>query len=381
LPQWKAQGIALNITAHAVAASLDGLTSEAPVWFDSTSGVVSVNTQARRLGCLVYILGQVAHGRKIESLLVSLSARELDHLKQNLSEYGLVSGYLTPKQSSVKHYLDAAVELHLLVRQGAVFSLTTRGQFLIEAIRPNVSSPYPLKLPAKVFFLYTLLANDYFGTAAIARSLLAGAKRLAAVQREHHSQLLRLLAEAGLRSANTRLSRVVQDRIISIRNWKQPQSYAEHLVSAKLNWLADLGVLQLASTATSDISIIPEHRPWLQELSTSTSPTDAQVIALTLNYSLATYVDEHSLAKVETCALLGNAFQRLSTGGGLEKVRCNDFLLLALCEHPPMLARLIEDGKPLLPNSAVACGNYVYKPHFASRPTQSFIVRQTTLEA
>ena len=244
--QRKARGVALNITAHAVAACLDGFTSEAPVWFDSTSGIVSVNTQARRLGCLVYLLGHVAHGRKIESLLVSLSARELNHLRQNLSEYGLVSGHLTPKQSSVKHYLDAAVELHLLVRQGAVFSLTTRGQFLMDAVRPDVSSPYPLKPPTRVFFLHTLLASDYFGTAAIARSLLAGAKRLAAYNANITLNCFACLRKQANVPQTPGSSRVVQDRMISIRNWKQPQSYAEHLVSAKLNWLADLGVLQLA---------------------------------------------------------------------------------------------------------------------------------------
>ncbi len=367
----------MSATAHAVAACLDGFTSEAPAWFDSAGGVVSVNTQARRLGCLVYLLGQVARGRKIESVLVSLSADELDRLRQNIFACGLASGHLTPNQSSVKHYLDAAVELHLLVRQGAVFSLTTRGQFLLEAVRPDVSLPYPLKPATKVFFLNTLLLNDYFGTAAIARSILAGASRLATVQREHHSQLLHALGEASRRSANTRFGRVVQDRMISIRSWKRPQSYAEHLVAAKLNWLADLGVLHLAPGANSDISIAGEHRTWLEALSGSVSPTDAQIVALTIDYSLATHAEDALSAQAETCAMLSDAFQRLSTNGGLEKIRCADLLLLALCEHAPMLAKLIEDGKPLFPNSALACGKYVYSPQFASRPTQSFIVRHT----
>src|SRR5688572_20297293 len=102
------------------------LISNAPIRFDHVAGIVSVNTQARRLGCLTFLAGKVAKGRKIESLLLSMPAQEIAALNDNFRLNGHLSGQLTNKASSIEHYLDAAIQLHLLAKQGAIFALTNR---------------------------------------------------------------------------------------------------------------------------------------------------------------------------------------------------------------------------------------------------------------
>ena len=354
--------------------------SQSPLWFGSNAGVVSVNTQARRLGCLIYILGQVKKGRRIESMLLALPSKELAELKRNLLEYGFKSGYLTAKGSSVKHYLDAAVECHLLVRQGAVLHLTQLGKFLLEAVCPTVECPYPLSVATRIFFLHTLLGIDYFGITAIVRSLQEGARRLSVMEREHRAQLLRLLGEASHSSPNTRFGRAVKDRIISIENWRNPESYSEHLVSAKLNWLVDLGILEGVS-ANSEIRINRAHEDWLKNLAQSTTPTESHLLTFALSYALA--CRENGQATTEDdqiCVALGRAFEHLAGSKGLKKIRCSDFLLFAVCFHGPMLATAIEQRKKLLGDSSVVCGGIVYDFQFASRPTQSFILQRRRID-
>ncbi len=365
----------MNVTAESAAQLFAGFVAQSPLWFDSNCGVVSVNTQSRRLGCIIYILGQVARGRKMETLLLSPSTDELVELKRNINNNGLVSGYLTSKASSVKHYLETAVALHFLVRQGAVFNLTGRGLFLLQAVRPNIAHPYPLTGPSKTFFFHSLLATDYFGLVAIARLLLDGNRSTISMQREYQTQLLETLSVASLSSTNTRLTRLAKDRIISIRNWKKPESYSEHLVSAKLNWLADLGILESIPSVRTNLAVKEEHRDWLEALANTATPTDSHLLAFTLNYS-SRIQNEGMFSTVEDiCLTLDEAFERLVGEPALAKIRCSDFLLFLLCFHTPLLLCMTKKKQKLVPATTVPCDQHRYEIHFASRPTQSFIVR------
>ena len=365
----------MNVTAQIASELFNGFVSQSPLWFDSHSGVVSVNTQSRRLGCMIYILGHVAGGRKIESLLLSPSTEELVELKKNINSNGFDSGHLTSKSSSVKHYLDTAMALHLLVRQGSVFNLTGRGLFLLQAVRPNTGYPYPLTSPSKTFFFHSLLATDYFGLSAIARLLLDGERQAISIQRDYKNQLLHVLGDASSRSTSTRFTRLAKDRIISIRNWKKPESYAEHLVSAKLHWLADLGILESVPSANTILAARKEHMDWLADLTDTTTPTDSHLLALTLNYSSTIQKGEMFSNAANICSTLSEAFNRLVRDPTLAKIRCSDFLIFLLCFHTPLLLSLIEKKQRLIPTTTVECNNHLYKIHFASRPTQSFIIR------
>ena len=51
------------VSQKQIAELFGGLVSTSPVWSDSASGVMSVNTQARRLGCLAFLIGKIGQGR------------------------------------------------------------------------------------------------------------------------------------------------------------------------------------------------------------------------------------------------------------------------------------------------------------------------------
>lgn len=361
------------LSPEAVEETFRGFVTSTPIWFDTSSGVLSVNTQARRLGIFVYLVGQISNKRSIESLLLSLPAEDLAAVKSNLGNSKFKSGHLTARPSSVNHYLQAVIDLGLVVRQGAVLRLTSRGQFLLTAVSANAHAPYPLARSTKIFFLFTILQNDYFGIAAIVRSLIKGATQLAAIQRDHQAQLLHLLSDVTERSENARLSRLLQDRSLSIRNWTKPESYSEHLVSAKLNWLADLGVLDMGHSLKSKIVINSEHEAWMKALAEPAVPTDTHLLTLILKYSFATLTNQPDMNS-DVCNALDAAFERLAGDVALQKIRCNDFLLFLLCSYSNLLAQLVAKRTPVFPRPIIECTRNTYKAHFASRSTQSFIV-------
>ncbi len=350
------------------------LISFSPIWFDSNCAIVSVNTQARRLGCIIYILGEISRGRKIESLLLSHQPQEITSLKDNIQANGFSSGYITGKISSVKHYINAAIGFHLLVKQGALFNLTSNGKFLIDAICPDSISPYPLATQTKIFFLYTLLSSDFFGVLAIVRSILKGISRVSEVQREHQMELLNLLQVVLRASTNSRMLRLIQDRMISLRNWKKPVSYSEHLVSAKLNWLIDLGILEMNIFSKSEITIISKHRGWLNSFNKILEPTEPHLLSLILNYAGNIIPTNRLLDEYNLCLALKSVFHLMSRHGNLMKIRSSELVLSLLCFHAPMLIRFMIEGKSLLMNSKIECDEMTYRVHKASRSTQSYII-------
>lgn len=361
-------------TPFQVAELFGGLVSSSLLWFDSVSGVVSVNTQARRLGCVLFLLGKVAAGRKMQSLLASLPPSELADLSKNLEDNGYSSGHLTAKASSIEHYLTEAAEFRLLAKQGSIFDLTNRGHFLIDAVRPECDRPYPLPVAAKIFFFNTILTVDYFGMAAVVSSLLQGARKLIDAQRDHQAELLRLLNTAARSSSDSRLHRMAQDRIISIRKWTKPESYAEHLVSAKINWLMDLGIVKSMPETSVEFELVHEHATWTTDFCNTATPTEAHIAAYTLNYATACDSKDPKEDTLGVCDLLDSSFSRLARRSALVKVRCADLVLFLLCFHAKNLSNKIAERKQLFSASVIDCGERSYKVHLAARSTQSFIV-------
>jgi hypothetical protein len=363
-----------KINASNVAYLFGNLVSTSPIWLDSNCGIVSVNTQARRLGCMIYLIGLLVKGHKIETLLLSPPPQEILALKDNIIKNGFTSGFLTGKSSSIRHYIDAVSSFHLIFRQGAMLNPTGFGQFLIQVLCPKYTLPYPLPYEARFFFLYKLLKYDFFGIAAIVSALLEGHCKISDIQRIHQAQLLHLLENVSLASTNARLKRLAQDRITSLRAWRNPNSYSEHLVPAKLNWLADLGVFVENQFSPFQIKIKSEHEHWLNDFIRITVPTEPDLLALVLNYAMAIIPKEEQPLNDELCVALCSAFSKFTRSGNFMKIRSIELVIFLLCFHIPMLIRLIKEGNRLMTTSAIECYDATYKVHMASRSTQSYIL-------
>ena len=366
----------VQITASDVEMLLGKLAASASFLNSRSTGILSVNTQARRLGCITYMVGLVSSGRKVRSLLMSPSSSDVADLKRNIQEHGFTAGFLTTAQSSFRHYADAALKLNLLIQQGEVFELTPRGRFLATAVKPEWRRPYPLAPETKVFLLHSILASDYLGTAAILRSLLRDGMTSNDIKKDHQSQLESVLQEVTRTSSNTPLQRTARDRLLSLRDWKNPASYCEHLVSAKLNWLTDLGIVHLQSSPAVPLSVTETHRPWLAKWTTTVAPNDAHLLALLLSYAQVVVPTTAAASSDTLHSALEITFARLAPASGLPKIRFTDFVLFLACFHPHLVTQWIGSGEMLFPESRFVRGGATYTVQGAARSTQSYVLRE-----
>ena len=324
---------------------------------------------------MIFLVGQVIHGRRTLPLLLSLPQSERQDLECNLKSNGCVNGRLTERPSSIEHYLSAAVELRLLSRQGSIFSPTSRAQFLADAVRPNWKQPYPLSDPATVFFLNLILKSDYCGFLALARALSEGTPSLTELQRGHQTQLFGIFDEVKRSRGESRLQRAARDREMAIRNWKKPVSYSEHLVSAKLNWMLDLGIARLMESRRDAFAIADVHREWVRECIATVPPTDADIASFTHKFAISKVSGVAISDTAGVCPPLESAFLSLARTGVLQKIRGEDMVLFLLCFHSLELQQWMLAGLRLFSESSIKCGLISYKLNSASRPTQSFVVR------
>lgn len=366
----------LGIDAGAVAATFGSLSSSACIWIPGAVGVVSVNSQARRLGCLMHLLGLISKGLNVEPVLFALPSAEMADLHANLADQGVRTGFLGPGRSSVRHYIDAAKRLHLLTQQGTILRLTVRGHFLLEATQPDWRRPYPLAPEAKVFFLHSLLGCDYYGTAALLRLLVQEVLSVSEIKKHYHSELKEVLQAATQSASNTCFYSSRRDRLISVRNWKKSTSYSDHLVSAKVNWLADLGIVSLSTSGRTQVACAAEHEELVKDWAATAEPSEIHLLVLLLRYSQTVAQSAEPRATENLCSALETAFSRLSSKGPLAKIRLRDFILFLTCCCPRTLLQMIADGEPLFQKSTLDCGDGSYSLHEAARATQAYIVRE-----
>lgn len=337
-------------------------------------GVVSVNTQARRLGCFLFLLKQIATNQGLEALLLDQKSDKLQELKSNIVSVGLASGYLTKNRSSVIHYLDAAQQLRLIVQRGALYELTSQGRFLVD-VTGSFDRPYPLSGHSRRSLLHAMISTDYYGMQAIVQSLLAGARSVRTIRSEHQEQLIHVLKGASMDAANSTIRSIAHDRLLTIKKWRKPDAYAEHLVFAKVNWLIDLGIVTTSGHDGDMIERCSDHEKWLHDYACSVEPSISTIYSFVLNYACAeteTVRDYDERLEAVLCA----AFSLLGgKANAMNKIRCGDLACFIVCCRPAFLKGLIERGASVFPDATVVAGGMRYTVHSASRTTQGYVTR------
>ncbi len=350
--------------------------------------IVSVNTQARRFGPLLYLLARVQEGTKTEALLASLPARDLETLKSNMRGHGRMSGELTKtkRKSSVRHYLDFGREVGLLAKQGAVYSLTAYGRLCVQVCRSASSTHlYPLTQSTLVLMLIFLLRVDLIGLQALARILVNGQSSLGDARESYQQTLVRLLLDLRKAPIDMRAKRNARDRLVSVQNWKNPVKYSEHLATARMYWLVELGIVEMSSSGSNHIFVPSvDHRHWLEALSTIGMPSSAALNRLVFQYrgqlasSSPTNATGSTCGNAVLCEALDSLFDLMSVGAGLQKVRADLAALFLMSVQYHVLESASDMTPDLLEtNNGLVCGKWIYTHHRGSRSTQSYLIRQT----
>lgn len=347
--------------------------------------ILTVNTQARRLGSLLYVLAKVKAGVRLMAQLEKPPSEEIDQLRANLRSHQLTSGEITAARSSVGHYLTLAQDLHLVTRQGSLHTLTAHGQLLMTLVRPPCVEPYPLSQDTKLCCLATLLRYDFIGIKALVRLLLAGVFSIDGLCNEYQGSLLVSLEEALESLSEQHTKRIFFDRRSQIQKWTNPAKYSDHLVPARLHWLKDLDVIHGSVGANGEHGIAPNYLQWMKKLCFIKWPTEREVYDLVESYSDATSTDERVPDAGEVpaliCSALEQVFNQNAGSGPIEKVRADIAALHLTSTQMPLLRNMARRGQSFWGHSRERlCGKTCYGLHPAPRSTQAYVIRHTLTE-
>ncbi|HUU00981.1 MAG TPA: hypothetical protein VM425_06035 [Myxococcota bacterium] len=351
-----------------------------------TCGALSVNTQARRFGPLLYLLQRVAEGKRTEALLTSLPRKDLVALTANMRQYVGTSGELKEKPSSVRHYLDLAREIGFLARQGGFFSLTTFGKLLTTMCGSNILQPYPLGDAVCIFVLVLLLRVDFIGLRSLAAILDQGTCSLVEARKKYYKSLIDSLSHLSEAARSEKVRRAARDRIIALKSWRKPDKYCEHLVSARVYWFSELNLIDLIQ-CRGQVIISPNESGarWFRSFTVFPVPNSESVARLALLYgeAVVTAADGVSCLSEERssnglCGCLLGLFEAVTDDFGVQKVR-SDVVAMYLLSGGLGILKTAPDARAvsLAKTNELHCGTWKYTLHTGSRSTQSYLVKQS----
>jgi hypothetical protein len=289
---------------------------------------VSSNTQARRLGCLLFLLDKIKRGDKTERLLFLSSRSELAELKDNLEAFSKGSGTLTNKISSFQHYLELGESLSILVKQGAVYQLSNEGQLLLGTLLSSRLRPYPLGKATSTYFFQSVFAKDMVGLFPIIRTVLKNEQSGQQILITHYQQAILDMLRQLQQQSDTRSRHALLTKTRDVQKWSEPTSYGEHLVSSKINWLIDLTLIEgVPSSYVCSGQAKSIFDDFLEDIPRNL----IDILYLSFRYALAQSDDSSKKPFDET---LNSLFKLAGAEANLEKIRIQDAIRLWIAYYP-----------------------------------------------
>lgn len=214
-------------------------------------GITEINTLVRRLGYVSAILRLLEHKTLSEAVLYTQLERwSLAHQRDFIA-YANPQGFIkaTRGQAAPKRYTNLAVSLGLIGRIAGACRVTRFGKTLLPFLHqaPN-QNPFELTDAERCAYLYWLLLKDSDQFLPVVRMLVeGGSQSLADLQNAFPTFYLQQL-QARMLTAGEHVAR----DILAVRNrrshWEElPKRSIENIVPPRIHWLADLGLVSIAS--------------------------------------------------------------------------------------------------------------------------------------
>ena len=214
-------------------------------------GITEINTLVRRLGYVSAILRLLEHKTLSESMLYTqLEKWSLNH-EQDLVNYTNRQGFIkaTRGQAAPKRYANLAVSLGLVGRIAGACRVTRFGKTLLPFLhRAPAQNPFELTKAERCAYLYWLLLKDSDQLLTVIRMLVGkDSQPLSDLQNAFPTFYLQQL-QARMLTAEEPVARDILAARNRVAHWKKGiKRSIENIVPPRLHWLADLGLVSIAS--------------------------------------------------------------------------------------------------------------------------------------
>jgi len=214
----------------------------------------STNTQLRRLEIISGFIRKIGRRQIPSELLKVLMIEWSIKLEKLFPEYAKKNGRLTINQkptSAFQKYVFLIKEMGLIKQLGSVISLTTNGILLFTLINDNDELSIKLSKQEKLFYINLLITKDFDYTILVLNLLIKNSNlsNQTDLQKEFKSELIKRL-NLKIDSANKQAQSKIHEKLMIVSNeWKNAESYSEHIIAPRLEWLLDLNIVDKKKNA------------------------------------------------------------------------------------------------------------------------------------
>lgn len=213
---------------------------------------LGTNTKVRRLGYLNLLLSLFENMPKIaKKSLCSLLEQKAVEFNSALYSYKNQKGVILPSKTgnSANPYIKLAIETGVIREMTGHYELGKMGRVYVEVHRKaHISSLNPFELTAfeKMFWMERLLEQDFVYLLTLLEYAFVSERPSYANLRKSFDGLVVNKLESLHNVINDILPKTtLRNAIQRIKKWKKSEIYLEHILMPRLNWLYDLGLLEL----------------------------------------------------------------------------------------------------------------------------------------
>lgn len=219
---------------------------------DKIIRILTTNTKARRLGYFRLLMRFMEEKKRVPISVMNHKFEEYVSIyDDNLKRYGNERGAIisTKTGNSAKPYLEVATALGLIRKSTGTYEIGKVGKVyndICKLARAVDSNIFELSDVEKSFLLEQLLKNDYLYTYNILEYSFGSENnsysRLKSTFQACLLSSIRAMIKETTESGKKAGLLVIEKRI---KMWDNPSVYLEHILMPRLNWLYDLGIIDL----------------------------------------------------------------------------------------------------------------------------------------
>ncbi|UVD80046.1 hypothetical protein NWE55_01775 [Myroides albus] len=218
--------------------------------------ILQTNTKTRRLGYLKIIIELFETSnyypttylnRHVENICFKYIDELKDYGTKKGDDKGLIK--LTSNGSSAKPYIELLEQLNLLTQINHSYILTKQSKIYFHLNKTVTQNDNIFKLNTldKLFFLRQILKVDSLYILGILNIIYTSQQPLSTIKIKEQF-VAYIIKELDLNQQNTDnnvTKRKIMELKIRILSWKKPITYLEHIIEPRINWLVDLGILEI----------------------------------------------------------------------------------------------------------------------------------------
>lgn len=213
---------------------------------------LGTNTKVRRLGYLSMLLSLFEDSPRIakKNLCRMLEQKAAENWEA-IEHYKNKKGVILPSRTGVSSnpYIELALETDVIHEMTGYYELGKMGRVFLEARKvTHIRQENPFELTAfeKVFWLERLLEQDFVYLFTLMEyTFVSKTASYSELRKRFDALIVEKLEEIYVEIEDNMRRIAIRGTIQRIKGWKKSEIYLEHILMPRINWLYDLGLLEL----------------------------------------------------------------------------------------------------------------------------------------